>query len=78
MGRVYDALKRAAEANGAKDKVSAGGEPRAAGNGANGHGAAGDAGAPAANVVATPPTPEQLLGRAPHQARQLVGWSPHS
>lgn len=74
MGRVYEALKRAAEANGAKGKGSADEEPRggakahAAGNGANGHGhgAGGDAHASASSVVAPLPAPEQLLGRSAH------------
>ncbi|HEX7176540.1 MAG TPA: CpsD/CapB family tyrosine-protein kinase [Pyrinomonadaceae bacterium] len=74
MGRVYDALKRAAETNGAKGQGSGGDEQsrggateRAAGNGANGHGAGGDAAhASASSVVAPLPAPEQLLGRSAH------------
>jgi len=67
MGRVYDALKRAAEANGAKGQGSAGEQHR---NGANGHGAGtggdDDAKASASNVATPLPAPEQLLGRAAH------------
>jgi len=69
MGRVYEALKRAAEANGAKDRRSAGEAAappppgrRAEGNGTNGHG-------DAAGVVTPLASPEHLLGaRAAHFA----------
>ena len=71
MGRVYEALKRAAESNGAKSKRSANedGGKRAGENGAgaptNGDHMAADT---AARVAASTPlaVPEHLLGRAAH------------
>ena len=62
MGRVYEALKRAAEANGANGKGSAnGGAPaRSESNGSDEARAEESAGAA---VVAPPPAPEHLLGQ---------------
>ena len=59
MGRVYEALKRAAESNGAKGN---GAKPSAKGNGANGSRAADDRTVEAVTPVSDD-APEQLLAR---------------